>query len=360
MTVHVFTSAAANYLPKVRALFASLARVRPDWRRHLVLADRVPAGGLGETGADEVHTPADLDIPAWPAWVFSHTLIELATGVKAFALAKLLARPEAEAVIYLDPDVVVFSDLQDILDALADADILVTPHQTVPEPTPDAVVRNEVCTAQYGIYNLGFLAVAAREQGPAFAAWWRERLYHFCRDDIPNGLYTDQRWIDFAPSYFDRLAILRGPHLNVAPWNLASRPLAGEAPDALTVRGRPLGFFHFSAVDHGAFDLFRDSPQVEALVDGYLARTQGPPLTWGFAAFEDGAAISLEQRLVYRLRGDLQRACPDPFRSGEGTFQAWWRDQARTEFPALFEPARREAEIARLSGALTTGYAPLS
>lgn len=358
MRVHVFTSAAANYLPKVRALFGSLRRVRPEWRRHLVLADRAPAS-LPDVGADEVHTPADLGIPAWPTWVFCHSLIELATAVKAFALAKLLARDDADAVIYLDPDILVFSDLQDIVDALSEADILVTPHQTAPEATPAAVVRNEVCTAQYGIYNLGFLAVAARGQGPAFSAWWRERLYHFCRDDIPNGIYTDQRWIDFAPSYFDRLRILRGPHLNVAPWNLATRPLGGEAPDRVTVSGQPLGFFHFSAVDNGAFDAFQDDPRVTALVEAYVARTQGPSAPWGFATFADGAEIIRQQRLVLRLRGDLQRAFADPFASGEGTYQAWWRDQARAEFPALFDAATREAEIARLSGALTTGYAPL-
>ena len=356
MRVHVFTSAAANYLPKVRRLFASLERVRPAWRRHLVLADRPPAGGVPEVGAHEVLTPPDLGIPAWPVWVFCHDLIELATGVKAFALSRLLERPDCDAAIYLDPDIVVFSDLQDIVDALERADILVTPHQTEPEPNPVAVVRNEVCTAQYGIYNLGFLAVAARGQGPAFAAWWRERLYHFCRDDIPNGIYTDQRWIDFAPAYFDRLAILRGSHLNVAPWNLAARRLAGVPPDGVTVDGRPLGFFHFSAVDQGAFDAFRDDPRVASLVDAYVAETRGPPVPWGFARFADGAEIRREQRLVLRLRGDLQQAYPDPFASA---YQAWWRDQAPAEFPALFDPASRDAEIARLSRALTTGYAPL-
>jgi hypothetical protein len=357
MRVHVFTSAAANYLPKVRALFASVRRVRPEWRLHLVLADRgevTPA----DVGGDEVHGPAELGIPAWPVWVFTHSLIELATGVKAFALAKLLDRDDCDAAIYLDPDIEVFSDLADIVEALAAADILVTPHQTAPETTPAEVVRHEVCTAQYGIYNLGFLAVAARRQGLDFARWWRERLYHFCRDDIPNGIYTDQRWIDFAPSYFDRLRILRGSHLNVAPWNLATRPLAA-GPDGPTVGGRPLGFLHFSAVDGGGFDGFRDDPVVSGLVADYLALTRGGAVAWGFGAFADGELISPEQRLVLRLRGDLQRSYPDPFASGEGTYQAWWRAQAPLEFPALFDPATRDAEVARLSAALSTGYVAL-
>jgi len=356
MRVHVFTSAAANYQPKVRALFASVRRVRPDWRLHLILADRRPPQGLADTGADEVHDLADLGIPAWRSWAFCHSLVELATAVKGFALARLLARPDCDAAIYLDPDVVVFSDLQDVVEALGDRDVLLTPHQTEPETTVAGVVAREVCTAQHGIYNLGFLAVAARGEGPAFAAWWRERLYRFCREDIPSGLYTDQRWIDFAPAYFDRVGVLRGAHLNVAPWNLGPRRLAGRLPGSLTVNGQPLGFFHFSGVDTGGGEPFQDDPSVAGLVDWYRRETAGDGGPWAFAAFADGEEIRPEQRLVLRLRRDLQAAFADPFASGPATFQAWWRDQAAAEFPALFDAMERPAEIARLRSALTTGY----
>ena len=33
--------------------------------------------------------------------------------------------------------------------------------------------------------------------------WWAERLYLFCYDDIQNGVFTDQKWIDLAPCFFD-------------------------------------------------------------------------------------------------------------------------------------------------------------
>jgi hypothetical protein len=358
MRVHLFTSAAANYQQKVRALFASVRRVRPDWRLHLVLADSPGAAGLEATGADEVHHLADLGVPAWRSWAFCHSLVELATAVKGFALARLLARPDCDAAVYLDPDILVFSDLRDVIDALQDADILLTPHQTEPEATAAGMIAREVCTAQHGIYNLGFLAVAARGQGPDFAAWWRERLYRFCREDVPSGLYTDQRWMDFVPAYFDRVRVLRGAHLNVAPWNLGPRRLAGWV-GAPTVDGEPLGFFHFSGVDQGAFDPFRDEPVVAEMVAAYRRETAGVGPAWGFGAFADGETILAEQRFVFRLRRDLQAAFPDPFASGPATFQSWWRDQAPVEFPALFDPAGRATEIARLRSALTTGYPDL-
>jgi hypothetical protein len=40
--IHVFTSAAGNYLPKVKVLFDSLAVHHPEWQRHLLLVEDWP------------------------------------------------------------------------------------------------------------------------------------------------------------------------------------------------------------------------------------------------------------------------------------------------------------------------------
>lgn len=366
-TVHVFTSAATNYLPKVRVLFDSVRRFHPTWRLHLCLPDaRPPADVLAAAGADEVHTLEDLGIPEWRAWTFCHSIIELATAVKPFCLAKLLARDDCDAAIYLDPDIVVFSPLTDVLDGLERADIVLTPHQTRPDPTTYGVIANEICTLQHGVYNLGFIGVARRGDGPAFAAWWRERTYRFCRIDLASGLFTDQRWIDLVPAFFERVEALRSPRLNVAPWNLSTRDVAGKAPDGVTVDGRPVGFFHFSAVDRAAvFGGFAANRAVADLVAWYRKQTKPnrvekrAPQGWAFDTFADGSPILREQRLVYRLRGDLQRAFPDPFASGPGAFQAWWAANAPLEYAALYDAQGRAAEMARLESALMTGHVDL-
>lgn len=365
--VHVFTSAAGNYLPKVRVLFETVRAHHPDWTCHLALADAPQAAdALAPAAPDEVHLIPDLEVPRWKAWAFSHSLMELATAIKPLLLRKLLARADCDAAIYLDPDVAVFSPLDDVVAALDRADLLLTPHQTEPETTLHGVIANEICTLQHGVYNLGFVGVAARDQGRAFADWWARRCYQFCRADIPNGVFTDQRWIDLAPGFFDRTEILRAPRLNVAPWNLSTRRLAGRAPDALTVDGCPLGFFHFSAIDAAGDGFAADDTAAHALGDWYRRETrprQGEPgaaSAWAFAAFADGTPIAPEQRWLYRLRGDLQDAYPDPFASGPDTFQAWWAAQAPLEQAALFDLATQRAAAAHLASALTTGYAPLA
>lgn len=337
---HVFTIAAANYLPKVRVLFRSIRQQQPDWKLHLALADAPRSALAPETVfADEVHLLHELEIPNWRPWAFSHTLIELATAIKPFVLRQLLKRPTCGAAIYFDPDIAVFSSLPEIGEALAVNDILLTPHLTAAERTIEGVIANELCTAQHGIYNLGFIAVAARAQGRAFADWWADRLYHFCREDIASGIYTDQRWIDFVPAFFDRVGILRTPRFNVAPWNLSARRLEGTVAEGVTVNGAPLGFYHFSQVDNGANDgVVAGRTAAAELTDWYRRETAAEPsrAAWGLGTFANGEDILPEQRLVYRLRPDLQRDFPDPFAAGPGSFLAWWHQYARREFPSLF------------------------
>lgn len=358
--IHVYTSAAANYLPKVRVLFQTLRRFHPDWVMHLALADTPQAADtLAAVGADHVHQLDDLAIPHWRPWAFCHTLIELATAIKPFALKKILARPDCDAVLYFDPDIAVFADLGHLADAFAHADILLTPHITAPESTFAGIVEHEICTAQHGIYNLGFIGVAARDEGHAFADWWADRVYRFCQEEFRNGLYTDQRWVDFVPAFFDRVEILRHPGLNVAAWNLGTRRLTGDAVRGYLVNGKPLQFFHFSRVDSDANDPVIDrQPEAAGLVRWYRAEARaqsaahGAPAQWGLSTFSNGAPILAEQRLVYGLRADLQHQFPDPFAAGAGSFAAWWDMHGPQEHPALFDPQTRATELSNLSLAM--------
>lgn len=360
MKVHVFTVAANNYLPKVRVLLSSLRRHHPDWTLHVLICDALPPpeAVLG-LRADEVHEIEKLGVPNFTRWAFCHLLIELATAIKPLFMQRLLARADCDAVIYLDPDTVVFSPLTQITHALSSHDIVVTPHIATPERTVDDIVANEIPTLQHGIYNLGFIAVAARTEGCAFAQWWGERTYRYCREDVPHGIYTDQRWVDFVPAFFDKVKIMREPGLNCAPWNLSNRAVTGTAPDGLRVNGEPLVFFHFSHLgkvpdkrSHGGQTAVKD------LLVWYRAESHpntveasAPP--YRFSTFADGSPILLEHRLVYRSRSDLQRAYPDPFLTTNGGYLGWWKAFARSEYPRLFSPATRDAELLHLGACLS-------
>ena len=350
--IHVFTSAAFNYIPKVRILFNSLRRYHPEWVLHLALADELhPEINLSQEPIDHIWPVSDLDIPLWRGWAFCHTIVELATAIKPFLLLKLLQLPDCDKVIYLDPDTVVFSRLDDIVQALDESNIVLTPHQTKPEQALSAVMDNEICSLKHGIYNLGFIAVATGDVGLEFAHWWSDRVYHFCRADIPNGLFTDQRWIDLVPAFFSGVAIMRSSRHNVSTWNLTTRVFSvGPSGDYL-VDSEPLGFYHFTGFDSGAHRIMalKNAPgnsAIHALVDWYSAETQKvgqDPLAkvpWAYACYSNDEPITKIQRVFYRERTDLQGVFSDPFVATQ--YLAWWKDRFEIEVLPTLQSMRKQ------------------
>jgi len=104
-------------------------------------------------------------------------------------------------VVYLDPDIEVFGPFVELEKILDEKSIIVIPHMTEPETLLDSLLDNEITAMQNGIFNLGFLAVRNDKEGRKFINWWMERLNVLCFDNIPKGIFTDQRWIDLAPGF---------------------------------------------------------------------------------------------------------------------------------------------------------------
>lgn len=337
-SIHVFTSISGNYVPKARVLAESVKSRSPQVRFCLLVAEpREECERYRFPEFDEVVSVEDLGIPDLRRWLFRHSLVELCTAVKGVFLSQLLARPECSAAVYFDPDIVALARVEEIVAAFGDRSVLLTPHLTDPEATDEGVRDNEMAALRHGIYNLGFLAVRADDEGRRFAAWWWERLARYCRDDIPLGLFTDQRWVDLAPAFFDCVGIVRDPGWNVATWNLGRRRVEGTLCDGLTANGRPLRFFHFSGLDSGAQLLMLrkyggDMPALFELRDWYLRRCDdlampGPEPRWAWGSYCNGEPITNPQRRLYALREDLQRAFPDPFATEDvnRSYYDWFR-----------------------------------
>lgn len=371
--IYAFTSAACNYLPKVRLLIQSLKHHHPEIRLVLALSDLVddPEALRGEAW-DEILPIDALDIPDWRRWAFTHDIVELSTAIKPFVLRHLLERSDCGGVFYFDPDMVLFSRLDDLIGRLQQSEVVLTPHQSKPETGLAEVMDNEICSLKHGVYNLGFLGVRPSVTGKAFARWWADRVYHFCRDDIPNGLFTDQRWIDLAPALFDGVSILRASRFNVAPWNLTTRMLSGSREEGFRVDGELLGFYHFTGFDSGAHRIMSrkycaTNAAVDELVSWYekeIGNWRADPLSslpWAFGRFGDGAKINRAHRLIYRSRADLQQRYADPFAaatSDDRTFAGWCQRQGVKEYPTLLPEPTKEADWSAVSGFLITSLAP--
>ena len=346
--IHVFTSAAPNYVGKVRTLCRSLRRYFPEARVHWLIADLrnedlVRSLDAGEV--DEITFAEDLDLSS-PTWLFQHDLIELSTAIKPHFARSLLERPDADLVLYFDPDIVLFSQLDDVKKTLSESSLVLTPHLLKPEIEPDAVRDHELCSLRHGVFNLGFFGVRNCQEGRAFLNWWNDRCQEFCWGDWQTGVFTDQKWINFAPAFFPNTSILRSPRHNVAPWNINQRVVEGTFDEGFTVDGEPLGFYHFTGFDSGAHRQVIDkyahgNEAVHALHRWYEERTRfllaDCNLEWNLGRYRNQKPIEAFHREIYRQRDDLRQHFPDPYQINEtgAGYLAWLETQGCLEFPQL-------------------------
>lgn len=335
MKVLAYSSFTFSYLNRARVLFQTLRRFHPDWELVALITDEPPPGFAFDPACepfDRVVWARDLGIPGFEGWLFRHDIVEVCTAVKGPFIHQACASG-ADVVIYLDPDTALLDRLDPLIDWLADNDILLTPHLIDPNDDRMAILDNDIATLRTGIYNLGFVAIRTTGEGARFAKWWNDRLLQYCYDDIPSGLFVDQRWCDHVPALFDRVKVVRDPGYNVASWNLSTRKVTVEKDGRILVNGHPLRFWHFTKLGPTGDTMTRRYAgrnfQVYEIWNWYKRQVTAatdtgiPERWWAYGVYEDGQPIAKRERVLYRERQDLQEAFPNPFASGRGSFQEW-------------------------------------
>jgi len=243
---------------------------------------------------------------------FKYNLIEFNTAIKPF-LIRHLFNLGYEKVLYLDPDIFVYSPLDYAFEKLDHHSVVVTPHQLDPEPDVNnekLIPKWEIAALMTGTFNLGFVGVSRSEEGQSFVRWWEERCRYFCLINSESGLFVDQKWVDLAPCFFPGLHIIRHAGYNMSAWNLCNRKLSGTY-----VNGRhPLVFYHFSSIDmqndnviskHDLSLDFESKKDLELIFREYKNRvkencwdaTKNIPYAYNY--FSDGNPINYIHRSIY-------------------------------------------------------------
>ena len=320
-----------NYLPYARTLCDSYLAFHPNDQFYVLLVDRVPAGFDPSQEKFQLVPVESLGISNFNAVAFKYSILELNTNVKPTFLKKLF-NDGAEQVIYFDPDIMVCSPLDPVLEALHENAIVLIPHSTAPN---EENVYSEVLLLVAGVFNLGFIALSKSQETERFLNWWERRCLDLAYEERWTGLFVDQKWINLVPCYFDSVYILKHPGCNVAYWNLHERALH-KKQGLWTVNGGPLVFFHFSGihVDGGdriskhtdQFDLV-SRPELQELFSDYRQRvvengirnTSAQP--YAFGHFSNGTLVNKLQRAA--LAANLERfGTSDPF-DANGPFYRW-------------------------------------
>jgi hypothetical protein len=299
----IFTIASANYLAHAATLMQTVRARHPELTRLIILADAACVFDVTDLAAEVLSADA-LGIELIDNMKLWYTCIEFNTAIKPYAFRYLFANGAREA-IYIDPDIQLFSTLDETFAALQEHSIVLTPH--IMQPLEDGQHPDDHAILKSGIYNLGFLGVRNDADAEKLLGWWARRTFLHCRVDVIANHFTDQRWMDFAPCYVSKPYILRNPGYNVAYWNIAHRSVQNPSPGYWTVDGQPLVFFHFSGLSVENNDVFSrhqtrfQTPDLAApvatLCEAYRARViengweEAHKLPYAYGRFANGRPI---------------------------------------------------------------------
>lgn len=312
-----FTICAKNYLAQALTLRESFLKHNPSLNFFIFLADKID-------GVEDVDGVVALDkswIPDWVNMAFKYDVIEFNTSIKPFCFGKLF-REGYEKVIYLDPDIYVTRPLDYIYECLSNKSVVLTPHYCDIEEHFDGAVSEETFN-KVGIYNLGFCALKNDKVGQEIAKWWQNRLQYKCYSQSSEGLFVDQKWMDYIPGFFPDATCVSSHHgMNVAIWNLHERELFIDEKQGYMIRRKktgdefPLLFFHFSGFDpfevsvinrrHPQFNV-TTYPSFKPIIEEYREQVYAngydrfSKMTYGFNHYFDGSVITPLQRRMFRV-----------------------------------------------------------
>jgi glycosyltransferase involved in cell wall biosynthesis len=331
--VALTTIIAKNYLAYAKVLFESFRATNKEVDLYLLVVDeeRFDAAAAGLEGVRSISPFEVLGRAEFLPMAYMYDVTELSTALKPFLLRALLGRGYDRA-LYFDPDMLFFSGIDPILAALENANIVLTPHLLDPIPR-DGLQPDEPFILLAGAYNLGFIGLAKSAETGRFLNWWCERVERSCVIDVERGLFVDQKWIDLVPGIFEGVTILRSRALNVAYWNLHSRPLANDNFTKLA-GGEQIVFFHYSGFDpERPAELSRHQNRVEVKPKPSLGRLLAHcadrlhaaghrelrKQKYSYARFDNGAQVDRYTRIALRDALEAGRTFGDPSSTGGRT-----------------------------------------
>lgn len=314
----IFTSICANYLHKARTLAKSVKENIPDATFVVSLLEREMSPRYEYEFFDDVVLAKDAWEGNFEQFIFKHTIVEASTSVKGRFFQYLYEKyPNEDKFVYLDPDVYVYSDFVELRELMDKRPVVLCPHLLQP-----GNIDMELSSTAHGVYNLGFLAVNRMPEAVKFINWWADRLKLFCYDDMARGIFTDQKWVDLAPCFFD-VEIFKHKGYDFAPWSLLDCGMY-EEKGKVYVKGDELRFIHFSgygscaekcmdewlpAGEHVFRELYKKYSALHEENDAdSISKSK-----WSYGYYESGKKIKDSVRKKYRSNYEVMVFYENPF-----------------------------------------------
>jgi hypothetical protein len=272
-----FTICSNNYLAHAKTLGDSYLKFHPDHKFIIGLVDTYcDTIDYGAFNHFEIIPVGKLNMPEFDMLNKKYNIIELNTSVKPAFFHHIFQEYQPAKVIYLDPDILVLSSFEELLQILQSKNIVITPHMC--SPIDDEYTQSDHQLLSTGVFNLGFIALSDYTKVSDFLNWWQERLFKYGYANLSKNMFYDQLWINYVPALYENYYILKHPGYNMANWNLHERILSVYNEQYMVNTDFALRFFHFSGYKHNNPGVvscyqnrytFQDRPELVSLFNYY-------------------------------------------------------------------------------------------
>ncbi len=255
-----FTIIASNYAAQALAMASSLKRQSDNADIDVWLIDSVNLN-FPEKYFNTINVLKAITEDEFYRLAIKYSILELSTALKPHIIKYYFTNSNLSEVVYIDPDLYFCKSIDSIiLSGLNGHDYLLTPHARSPLPS-DGKHPNDLDLLKSGAFNLGFIAIKNTATTNEFVSWWLRHLNENCWANPATGVFTDQKWINLAVTYWPNFKVLNEPGLNVAYWNLHERSVS-KINNEYFVNDKPLYFFHFSGFIPQEFKLSKHESRI--------------------------------------------------------------------------------------------------
>lgn len=156
---------------------------------------------------------------------------------------------EFNHVIWLDSDIVFYSDAQPIIKELDKCSILLTRERFKG--------KNQKLDNVFGIFNTGLMGFRRNNRVIKCIKEFREECIEWCYDYIVQGKWSDQMYVNKWPRKYSKVRIIENVGINVTGWNIQKTEVS-KRDNSIYINDSKLVFYHYSGfrfINYNEFDL---------------------------------------------------------------------------------------------------------
>ncbi|WP_085906817.1 hypothetical protein [Kiloniella majae] len=193
--------------------------------------------------------------------------------------------------VYVDSDMMAFSDPNIRLNQSKDNSVVLTPHAF--RYYPFIGTENLV-----GTYNAGYIAFKNNSKGNEILHWWMQKCLNHCPPIPDPDAYGDQKYLDRMATKYSNHVSIGFPDTNLAPWNIAK--------DSVSLKGEQVYFqsqkvviFHFQGckLAHNHFiDLYAGNMRISKSLRQFIFKKYKRNLKIAYTDLRKSTSYSISNK----------------------------------------------------------------